>query len=105
MAETVKECRKMGGMGKFSHEICSYCKHLHTCELSKKDRMEWMEKEKEKIQMRKDYTRKHLGGRPVSKKDLVCMYCNRNALKCKCNSKPEARFELKTIRGWKSKVK
>jgi len=92
---TPEECKENGGLGKFAIEVCKYCLDSKDCEIAREGFEKLEEKRQKEKEEKKRLAIKRLGGRAITKKDLICMYCQRNALKCKCKNKSEARFNLR----------
>ena len=86
------ECKSLGGLGKFSIDICPYCSLLKGCDIAKVPFAEYRKREVEKQKALKD----HRAIRNcVSSGELYCVYCGKEVKKCRCTNKPDARFEIR----------
>ena len=85
------ECQALGGIGRFSMEICSCCSLLKSCDLAKEE----FDKHKLKTFRWHELVPRNYSGKKMDKTLLFCLYCGKNAEKCKCEGREEARFEIR----------
>ena len=99
-----EECKASGGLGRFNLDICFYCGQMATCDLAKEGRDKYNLQTQKDFEKRYELVPRHHGSPTITKKDLVCIYCNRSAEKCKCKDKEEARFEVRKDANNKKKI-